>query len=392
MSPLAASFLSDSFYLWGDARFLWLLPLALLPLLRRRSIEQTVSSTSPWIGLRGTGRARRAWIRSLLVTFLILGAAEPLRVKDAPATDAKVAVRVIEGRACLDRIPTPEQSNHPELTWRAVSKDGTVWIEEQPLRLGSVPLPFSAHGQKGWAIDSDGTRTAIHVPATPPLPQVRDNSGSPAVARAITALRIAGRIAPEDDGAAVTLEFTTVSGGTTHGERLRRVVFPTVDAQETRVLPAIDSEPLSSLVRGLAPERFTIYSATDLPRDGEAILADREGNPLIARSRDGFRFAFRPEQSDLPDRPEWPVLIGRLIEGLATSPIPTSPASSVPTLLAFLCALGCVPWAMGSARGRMGAAFAIVVVLFTPEFSGPPGPDDDADCAPNALRPSRARP
>ena len=68
-------------WIWGDPRILWLLPLALIPLLAPRARRRRVASTSLWRTIPGARAPLRPLPRVLAIAALIVAAAGPALVE-----------------------------------------------------------------------------------------------------------------------------------------------------------------------------------------------------------------------------------------------------------------------------------------------------------------------
>ncbi len=346
-------------WIWGDGRFLWLLPLALLPFLRRRARSVSVASTAPWLGIAGGRDRERTLPRVIAIAALILAAAGPRLVPNIDSGTDGIAVRRLDGVSVVD---------HPAFASgivRVESSGGELWAEGDADRPGSLALPVEAAGQRGRVIRPDGGRIAISVPHPPPLPTVRDCTASPAVGRALAALEEAGRIeqVPADDPRPVTIEIASAERAP--HPCTARILFPTAARPRPRILP-VPQTTESPLLAGLVPERWTILAASPLLPAGEVLLEDTGGTPLIVASPTEIDVAFLPEESDLPERIEWPVLLGRSIEYLAPDPLPIPRSSPVATILCVLVALGALPFAVRSRQRRIIGAVGIAGALLLP--------------------------
>ena len=363
-------------WFFGTPLFLWLLPLVLFAAGRRPPKRVQLASTDPWREV-STSRLARLPIAALLFwTLLVLSAARPHSFTP-PAEEPDLRASVIDRTLVLDRIVAPDT---PEGTLRieGVGFDGS--IAERPRVTERIALPSSWAGRTVRVIESDRAARTLQLPSLPPPTRVVDRSGEPSVDRALRALASEGWVALADgsEGTSTVVIEKRSDAGAPATDGAATIVFPGDDATRTRIFP--EPRPHSGdLLRGLAAESWTIEQAIDLDERGEAWLVDDQEQALIDRLGNQIRFAFTPAESDLPERLEWPILIGRAIETLASPPAPSTAPSTLPTILLILAALGLVPFVGRNARERLGLGVATLALLILPSIPAGAAPTRTID-------------
>jgi len=334
---------------------LWLLPVALLPLLRRSPPERRVASTAPWRTLTGAGSRSRALTEVVFITLLLLLGSRPILIPGPGSEPRAAAVHLLDGERVLDldraALGSAQDPSLPLEDLR-VRRGGREWrIAPTESESGILLPPGVVSGEAALHLRCGGEqlRVPLWIPPLPAPTAVLDRSGSEGVARALAALATAGRIVllteetpPGSAGHGSPVVVTTVDDAAAPGEG-PRLLIPSSGMARTRLLPEIDARSTAGLLDGLQPRRWTILEAVDLQPLGQPVLRDAQGRALISREPGRIRISFRPEWSDLPARDDWPVLLGRCVEALRPTPIPTPPRSRLPSLALLGAALLLLP-------------------------------------------------
>ncbi len=360
-------------WIFGDSRFLWLLPLALLPLWRGKLQDHRVASTTLWLGLSPGTRSKKRWLLPLWIFIVLFAAAEPTTISTLPSIQP-VGISVIQSTAVLELYPECHDWGQP-VTVATTDGDRVLTIESVPPDTGlSIPLSSSLSGSQ--VVLSFGKKRTIklRVPTLPPPPEVLDQSGSPAIDRALEALIATGHIDRWISKSPPTEPDVEIirQGSDPRSTRSSVIEFPDLSTPLERFLPIPQRTDVIWLA-GLAAEEWTIEGATEIsPRSAEerVPLRDERNRPLIVEGPQLIRFAFRPEESDLPNRIEWPVLLGRAIEEVSRSPRSLPTSSKLPTIVLVLAALGILPSITPSKSMRRTIALLLLLTLFLPPIVG----------------------
>jgi len=369
-------------WIFGDSRLLWLLPLALLPLWRGKFQDHRVSSTTLWLGLSPGTRSRKRWLLSLWIFLVHFAAAEPTTIP-VVSTPQPVGVSVIQSTAVLELYPKCHDWGQP-VTVTTAQGSRVLTIESVPPDTGlSIPLSTSLSDRK--VVLSFGTNRTIELrlPKLPPPPKVLDQSGSSAINRALEALIATGHIdrwnrSETPNGPDVEI---VRQGADAQSTQSAVIEFPARSPPLERFLP-VPQRTDAQWLAGLVTQEWTIEGAIELspPSFDERVpLRDESDRPLIVEGPQRIRFGFRPEESDLPDRVEWPVLLGRAIEHVSISSRPIPPPSRRPTSFLVLLALLILPAITPSKQLLIGTALLLVIALFLPPISSGTSPRRSID-------------
>ncbi|MEC9477360.1 MAG: VWA domain-containing protein [Planctomycetota bacterium] len=328
---------------------LWIL----LPMWRPRIARQRpVASTLLWHRAIPEPRSKRPLMPLLLAFALILIASTPRII---PEGDPSMVPRRLNDGAVRIEIRLAGETG------------GFIGIA------GKEPQGFSLTENGEAVIDvgdleprtlievSIGTRRhTLTAPGRVHKALVSDLSSLPQVADALEVLEKSNRIEISS-----TRPDVVISRNQPRDSSLPSIVFP--DQEGTLILPRVvvdSSQP--ALLDGLHPRYWTVLRASEV--EGDAILVDEAGRSLLARDEEGFSWGFLPGDSDLAQRSDWPVLLGRLIEELAPSPATATDSSllagaglHLSLILALLTAL-LTPILLGS-QGRLPALCIVLAII-----------------------------
>ncbi|MFQ5655488.1 MAG: hypothetical protein ACE5GW_12255 [Planctomycetota bacterium] len=365
-------------------------------LLGRRREARSVGSTALWHQL-GEGEAgpSRDGGRLLFLLLLALAASRPCLWWPPPDEGGGLppARLVREGRGG----PPSSTGLAVEGILEAGQGEREITVSARGRRVARVALALDPGRPAAWRAalpalaEGDRIRVTIRADGSPPLsldltappppepPSVEDRSGCRAIADALLALEQGGfirRVTAEGDASVFRGRGAhELEGGDPS------ITIPARDAPVAGILPRPrPGMPPRPLLSGLDARRWTILSRREPLLDGigvETILPSTAGSLLARRGRH-VAFAFDPDDSDLPDRPAWPVLLGRILEEIVPRQAPESEPgprrSPLPAILLIALALAVIPWAARTRRARIALALCLLAALAVPplRFGGPP--------------------
>lgn len=260
---------------------LWLLPLALLPLLPRRRAALPCSSLAPLAGLRPTWRTRLAAaqqpLAALTLALLLVALAEPVQRERTRQTvregiDLMLALDVSASLGARDippdRMSAARDAAAEFLERRSGDRVGVVLFSGVPVLLSPPVLdraPVIARLRMIQA-DRSGSGTAIGDALAAALDRLKD---SPARSRAVILLTDGssnrGRVTPlaaARAAAALGIRVYAIGFGSESGAEipLGKTGAPARDAAGQLLLGTLEEEPLREIAR-LSGGRY--FRATD---------------------------------------------------------------------------------------------------------------------------------
>ncbi len=331
----------------------WVLPL--LPLLfllwwlrvPNRTVVP-VASTFLWRRiLPGERRALRSPLRLLILLCLALAAAHPCLFPSADSRPPELPLaRVLGSRA-------PNGPARIEAILPPGTGSRTIEVRSGSERIAGVTLELDPQWPTSWQavlagceadraieISVAGKRIPLAEPVAYRPVRVRDESGSPRVAHALDALESEGWIVRGDGPGSVLVTTRERDAMATSA-----ILFAAEDDAATALFPlpepVSEAEPLLAGldVRSWSIERARTSAATIVARS-PSVLVDSADAPLLTAGPNLYRFAFLPEESDLPLRAEWPVLLGRMLVSLSPPPIAGENVARLPARLPQWALLG----------------------------------------------------